>query len=65
MAPLGLGFFFCLAGRVGKTSLTLKYVNNIFDENQESSTNASFFEKVVQLPLAKKTVAIWVHFQRF
>ena len=32
-------------GRVGKTSLTLKYVKNQFDVNEESTMNADFLEK--------------------
>ena len=53
-----LGLFW--SGRVGKTSLTLKYVYNTFDENQESTTNASFFEKPTLINGTKKTLCIWV-----
>ena len=29
-------------GRVGKTSISLKYVNNEFNEDQDSTINASY-----------------------
>jgi Ras-related protein Rab-21 len=46
-------------GRVGKTSLVLRYVNNVFSEKQQSTVQASFLTK--RLALGEKTVnlAIW------
>lgn len=48
-------------GRVGKTSMTLKYVKNEFNDDQESSINACYLEKDVKLQNHNKLVklAIW------
>eukprot|EP00330_Aristerostoma_sp_ATCC50986_P011583 CAMPEP_0114586246 /NCGR_PEP_ID=MMETSP0125-20121206/9521_1 /TAXON_ID=485358 ORGANISM="Aristerostoma sp., Strain ATCC 50986" /NCGR_SAMPLE_ID=MMETSP0125 /ASSEMBLY_ACC=CAM_ASM_000245 /LENGTH=127 /DNA_ID=CAMNT_0001781595 /DNA_START=47 /DNA_END=430 /DNA_ORIENTATION=+ len=46
-------------GRVGKTSLTLKYCVNKFDENQESTINASYLDKEVKFGDQSKKLAIW------
>ena len=35
--------------RVGKTSLTVRFCNNLFDENQPSTLDASCLEKAVTL----------------
>ena len=48
-------------GRVGKTSISLKYVNNEFNEDQESTINASYLEKKVVLQNHQSVkLAIWV-----
>ena len=46
-------------GRVGKTSLVLRYINNVFSEKQQSTVQASFLTK--RLSLGERTVnlAIW------
>ncbi|CAD8127551.1 unnamed protein product [Paramecium sonneborni] len=47
-------------GRVGKTCLTLRYCQDQFNENQESSVNATYFDKVVDLGGGKDIkLAIW------
>ena len=38
-------------GRVGKTSLTLKYVKGEFSATEESTTNADFLEKNIDIGL--------------
>ncbi len=51
-----------ITGRVGKTSLTLRYVRNTFDDNQESTINASYVEKKVEIDSKTSlNLAIWVH----
>lgn len=48
-------------GRVGKTSITLKYINNQFDDAQESTINASYLEKKITLENGQNVkLAIWV-----
>mmetsp|Transcript_19622 Transcript_19622/g.48160 ORF Transcript_19622/g.48160 Transcript_19622/m.48160 type:complete len:214 (+) Transcript_19622:319-960(+) len=46
-------------GRVGKTSLVIRYVNNVFSEKQQSTVQASFLTK--RLTMGENTVnlAIW------
>ncbi len=39
---LGEGNYKIKIGRVGKTSISLKYVNDEFDDQQESTINASY-----------------------
>ncbi|CAD8127923.1 unnamed protein product [Paramecium sonneborni] len=47
-------------GRVGKTCLTLKYCKNEFNGEQQSSVDATFFEKSIDLGGGKNiTLAIW------
>jgi GTPase SAR1 family protein len=36
-------------GRVGKTSIMLRYVRNAFDERQVSTLSASCFDKTVDI----------------
>ena len=38
-----------MLGRVGKTSLTLKYVHDTFNPDQISTINASYLEKIVNV----------------
>lgn len=48
-------------GRVGKTSISLKYVNDEFDDQQESTINASYLEKKILLESKQPVrLAIWV-----
>ena len=46
---------------MGKTSMTLKYVKNQFNDGQESSINACYLEKDIKLAHHNKLVklAIW------
>ena len=47
-------------GRVGKTSLTLKYVKGQFDINEISTMNADFLEKQIELGMGRTIrAAIW------
>ena len=47
-------------GRVGKTSLTLRYVKGQFDINEESTMNADFLEKPIELGMGRNVLAaIW------
>ena len=47
-------------GRVGKTSLTLKYVKGEFNHNEESTMNVNFLEKKIDLGMDKIfNLAIW------
>jgi len=46
-------------GRVGKTSLTLRYVANEFDEHRESTINASYLEKKITTNGQTRNLAIW------
>lgn len=49
-------------GRVGKTSLLIKYVQNEFSETQET-VNASFLEKRLDLDGERIILKIWVPFR--
>jgi len=46
-------------GRVGKTSLVLRYVQNTFVENQASTLQASYLEKRINLGSTSVTLSIW------
>lgn len=46
---------------MGKTSMSLKFADGTFNENQESTINASYLEKNVALGNGKVVrLAIWV-----
>ena len=45
--------------RVGKTSLTLRFCKNEFDENQQSTLDASYLEKTIQLEDCPYKLIIW------
>jgi Ras-related protein Rab-21 len=58
---LGEGTLVLIVGRVGKTSMSLKFVDGKFDDKQESTINASYLEKNVTLQNGKTVrLAIWV-----
>ena len=60
---LGEGLYYVqnIIGRVGKTSLTLRYCKDQFDDRQESTINATYLEKPVDLgDGSNATLAIWV-----
>eukprot|EP00249_Psilotum_nudum_P007142 c20338_g1_i1 orf=319-930(-) len=61
MKPSGLTFKIVLLGdgRVGKTSLVLRYVNNIFSEKQTATVQASYLNKRLNIDDTVVTLAIW------
>jgi len=46
-------------GRVGKTSLVLRYVNDVFSEKQQTTIQASFLAKRLSLGETTVNLAIW------
>ena len=53
-------FFHLPAGRVGKTSILLRYVRNAFDDRQTSTISASCFDKQVPVGGGENVrVSIW------
>eukprot|EP00293_Proteomonas_sulcata_P003010 CAMPEP_0184320420 /NCGR_PEP_ID=MMETSP1049-20130417/113906_1 /TAXON_ID=77928 /ORGANISM="Proteomonas sulcata, Strain CCMP704" /LENGTH=214 /DNA_ID=CAMNT_0026640917 /DNA_START=167 /DNA_END=811 /DNA_ORIENTATION=+ len=46
-------------GRVGKTSITLRYVNNAFSDKQQATIQASFLSKKLTLGDTTCNLAIW------
>lgn len=48
------------AGRVGKTSLVLRYVNNVFSEKQMATIQASYLSKRVTVDDQTVNLCIWV-----
>jgi Ras-related protein Rab-21 len=46
-------------GRVGKTSLVLRYVNNVFSDKQQSTIQASFLSKRLTIGDTTATLSIW------
>eukprot|EP01018_Ginkgo_biloba_P000971 Gb_11893 [translate_table: standard] len=46
-------------GRVGKTSLVLRYVNNIFSDKQTATVQASYLTKRLNINGVVVTLAIW------
>ncbi|XP_068669430.1 uncharacterized protein [Aristolochia californica] len=46
-------------GRVGKTSLALRYVNNVFSEKQEATGQASYLTKRLVIEGVPVTLSIW------
>ena len=49
-------------GRVGKTSLTLRYCKGEFDKDQQETVNACYLEKSVTLKNNNLvTLSIWVY----
>ena len=44
---------------MGKTSLTLRFVNSVFDENQQSTLDASCLEKTITVENQKRKLTIW------
>ena len=51
--------WFNCAARVGKTSLTLRFVRNEFDKTQDSTIDASFLEKKVTVGEKNVKLNIW------
>ena len=49
-----------MVARVGKSSLTIKYCKNEFNENQESTVDATFNQKEISIdPKTKVGLTIW------
>eukprot|EP00483_Globobulimina_turgida_P002776 UN02781 len=46
-------------GRVGKTSILLRYINNSFSEKQTSTFQASYQEKILNIGNNSVSLAIW------
>jgi Ras-related protein Rab-21 len=46
-------------GRVGKTSLVLRYINNVFSDKQQSTVQASFLTKRLSIGDRVVNLAIW------
>jgi small GTP-binding protein len=46
-------------GRVGKTSLALKFVNGVFHTDEISTINANYLEKLVQIEKGAVQLKIW------
>ena len=46
-------------GRVGKTSLLLRYVKDSFDDRQVSTIQASYLEKRINVANKSINLAIW------
>lgn len=49
-----------VSGRVGKTSLVVRYVNNVFSEKQEATIQASYLTKRLVIEGVPVTLSIWV-----
>ena len=63
MLGLILHIFLNNKGRVGKTSLTLRYCEDKFSENQVSTVQASFLRKRITINNQRVNLAIWVIYQ--
>ena len=46
-------------GRVGKTSLLLRFVKDVFDDRQVSTVQASFLEKRINITNKSVILNIW------
>ncbi|KAJ4786082.1 Ras-related protein Rab-21 [Rhynchospora pubera] len=46
-------------GRVGKTSLVVRYINNVFSEKQEATIQASYLTKRLVIDGVPVTLSIW------
>ena len=49
-------------GRVGKTSILKRYVNNQFTDGEEMTVNSIYFEKKLELNGSKYIFCFWVTF---
>ncbi|CAN6328662.1 unnamed protein product [Urochloa humidicola] len=59
--PPGISFKLVLLGdgRVGKTSLVLRYVNNVFSDKQEATVQASYLTKRLVVEGVPITLSMW------
>ena len=46
-------------GRVGKTSLSLKFVNNVFNDNEASTVQANFLTKQIRVDDQNIKLNLW------
>ena len=46
-------------GRVGKTSILNRYINNTFNEKEEMTVNVSYFQKNLEFNGVKYTFCLW------
>jgi small GTP-binding protein len=46
-------------GRVGKTSLSLRFVRDIFHDNEEKTVQANFLEKTLRVDDQVAKVNLW------
>ncbi|KAJ5079674.1 ras-related protein rab-5c [Anaeramoeba ignava] len=46
-------------GRVGKSSILIKYIENTFDPNMKSTTKAGYMDKTLNLPEGRIKLFIW------
>lgn len=46
-------------GRVGKTSILNRYINNIFNDKQEMTINCSYYQKEIEFNGIKYTFCLW------
>ena len=51
--------FFLILGRVGKTSILNRYINNTFNDSQEMTVNVSYFQKDLDFDGVKYTFCLW------
>ncbi|KAG0605346.1 hypothetical protein M758_9G050800 [Ceratodon purpureus] len=58
-APVQIKLVLLGDGRVGKTSLTLRYVNNVFSEKQTATIQASYLTKRVTVEGQVVNLCIW------
>jgi len=56
--PIIMFVFLCIA-RVGKTSLSTKFVHGQFDKQQSSTVDASYLEKVIQVGEKRVKMVVW------
>ena len=46
-------------GRVGKTSILNRYINNTFNDKEEMTVNCSYFQKDLEFDGVKYTFCLW------
>jgi GTPase SAR1 family protein len=46
-------------GRVGKTSILFRYIRNEFQEKQQSTLQASYMDKTVEVGGTKASLSVW------
>ena len=47
-------------GRVGKTSILNRFINNSFNEKEDMTINSCYFEKEIEYKGEKISVCLWV-----